>query len=417
MTVDEAPPENIEFDSPLGVVSTAHVRLFNNSSKEEKVVVNNPNKLNFAVSPPNCSIAPLSDAVFKIEYTPTTVGVKQENLIALTLPNNGVWRYLCTGEGTAPLPAEAVSCSCDVGSSSVVPIEFKNTLETEITLYLAVTGDGAFQLPESAPPVKVPPGATTTLSVAFSPRDVGSKKATVEVSPREKAHKSVVWRFPLIGIAQWREATQVFRLKCTARAQASETIHIRSPFLPNKSSVITFQPDEKQRFSSALSSSLSYTLDPEPTGDEFRVNVKLSPLRPFSGVGNLIVSTPNEGTVSCRLFIDVTPAEPDDVIQISGTIGQKSVVQFDLYNVLPFKSKFIAYFTESSPREFSVTPIRGVLNPFNAGQRSASSATKISVEYFPRAARSEGLLVVDTEEMQWSFRVVGKAEQVVKRKN
>ena len=135
------------------------------------------------------------------------------------------------------------------------------------------------------------------------------------------------------------------------------------------------------------------------------VRVGFSPLRVMSGSAHLIVSRrgPAGGRWRRELRLLATESETEGVINVSaqvGTLGSARVaVHSDKEHAVPFK----VYWTPESAMELDVSPTSGVLPAADDGPM-ALAVTYAPVEY-GRAA--SGVLIVETEEMQWSFQING----------
>lgn len=425
MHVVDSEPEKLTFESALGVPQSNHILLPNRSDTECPLMVENSCPAVFSVSPNLITIPAHSEAPVEIIYTPTAVGVPQAAIIKLSHPMLGQWKYACTGTGTSPPPGDLRSCVCEMLSTTTIVIPVTNTLGVATPIDVKVTDNKEnFFAVRSTPPGPIQPGATTTVTLVYAPQSVGNHTATVEVRPvvdNSEPQHGVCWTYPLQGRSEWRETSSPFRFHCAARKEVTDLLVLRVPGLTLEEKVgatLRFEPDPRQHYLSAVNNSFECSLVNDcPYPDAFQAHVKFTPLRPMAASGDLVIEGPHGGCWRYRVYLEASTAPMDDTIHLVSTLYNPTSVVFDLYNVFPYKSKFVAYFTSDSSKDFGVAPAHGVLLPFVSGQRVTASATPLKIRYRPstRVPRVEGTLVVDTEDMQWSFRVIGKLDSQSKR--
>lgn len=433
--VEESTPEELVFNAPLGENSFATIKLTNTSEQESAMQVVNTNPKNFSFSPSLLVIPPLSDLLVNVMYSPTCVGKVQEGELHFTHHSIGQWKYSLQGTGSPPVPSPKVKCVCPIDADTAITLSFVNSLDVETFLEYSFSSSSSssFATPTTAashesffsikraPDAAVAPGATVKIVVLYAPRVVGLHGTTLQVRPVVGVHHpqyNVCWEFPIEGNAEWRETSTPFRFKCVARKNHEEVIVLPAPGLTvedKKQATIHFEPDANQFNLSAINSSFMCNLEEEegtPLPDTFLARIRFTPLRSMVSSGDLLIRSTSGGSWRYRVYLEASPAPVDDVIHMSAPYKTCSSVFFDLYNVFSYKSKFAAFFTNDSSKDFEVSPNHGVLLPFTPGSKNLSSATAIRLFFRPstRVPQVEGTLVVDTEDMQWSFKVVGRID-------
>lgn len=416
MIVTESKPEELKFVAPLGEVVNACVKLSNTLAQECAIQVMNTNVKNYSIHPTMLMIPPMQDLLVNITYRPTSVGISQDGMLTLSHHQLGQWTYAMQGMGLLPSPNRVSRCVCEIGSSTSITLSFTNTLDVESKMLITYDDDAShFSLARATDGVLLP-GMTGNVTVVFKPNAVGTHHTTVKIKPEVGTRcpeYDVCWEFPIDAIAEWRDTTTPFRFRCAARKNYEEVITLPAPGLTAedmKQAKIHFEPDAKQNYISAVNASFSCELmDDNPMPDAFKGFIRFTPLRSMVASGDLLVTGSNGGCWRYRVYLEASPAPIDDVIRMKSAYKTSSSITFDLYNVFSYKSKFAAYLTSDSSRDFSVAPAHGVLLPFIQGQKGAAAATPIRITFTPstRVPRVEGMLVVDTEDMQWSFKVVG----------
>lgn len=128
------------------------------------------------------------------------------------------------------------------------------------------------------------------------------------------------------------------------------------------------------------------------------------PLKPFKAPCELIISKSSGGRWRHSVVLESTEPKVDDVIVIEAMINSTSSVSFKLTNQYAAYAPFTATFTPDSPYEFTVFPNEGVLEPPNRGEGTVFIVSFTPTEY---GKTQIGRLVIQTEEMQWTYEIRG----------
>merc|ERR1719421_1879049 len=131
--------------------------------------------------------------------------------------------------------------------------------------------------------------------------------------------------------------------------------------------------------------------------------VRFSPLRPLVCLCNLVISKASSGRWRFDVKLEATEPEVDDVIQIQSPLNKPASVAFRLCNHSSAYSEFDAFFDAESAYEFTVQPTSGVLEP------AGTSGTAFIITYKPTEYGKpvQGKLIIQTEEVYWSYCVRG----------
>jgi hypothetical protein len=132
--------------------------------------------------------------------------------------------------------------------------------------------------------------------------------------------------------------------------------------------------------------------------------VDFLPLKAFKAPCELVVSKGSGGRWRHGLVLESTEPEVDDVIVIEALLNSTSSVSFKLTNQYASYAPFTASFTPDSPYEFTVFPNEGVLEPPGRGEGTVFIVSFTPTEY---GKTQVGKLVIQTEEMQWSYEIRG----------
>jgi hypothetical protein len=132
-------------------------------------------------------------------------------------------------------------------------------------------------------------------------------------------------------------------------------------------------------------------------------NMRFEPLRPYKTATEFVVYKSTGGRWKFNVIFDALEPEVDDVITIQSPLHRTTSVSFKLNNHLKSYAEFQAFFTPDSAAEFSVHPKTGLLEPYG------KDGTNFIVSFTPTeyGKAKIGKMVIQTEEMQWTYEIRG----------
>ena len=107
------------------------------------------------------------------------------------------------------------------------------------------------------------------------------------------------------------------------------------------------------------------------------------------------------------MVFEALDPEPDDSILIQSPLHKTSSVSFKLTNHMRAFAEFTAFFTPDSAPEFVVYPKTGLLEPY--GKEGTTFIVSFTPTEYGKAKM--GRLVIQTEEMQWTYEIKGSHPQ------
>lgn len=131
--------------------------------------------------------------------------------------------------------------------------------------------------------------------------------------------------------------------------------------------------------------------------------MRFEPLRPFKANLEFVVYKSSGGRWKFNMIFEAVDPEVDDVITIQSPLHKTSSVSFKLTNHLKAFAEFNAYFTADSAAEFIVYPKNGLLEPY--GKEGTNFIVSFTPTEYGKA--KIGRLVIQTEEMQWTYEIRG----------
>mmetsp|Transcript_2711 Transcript_2711/g.6777 ORF Transcript_2711/g.6777 Transcript_2711/m.6777 type:complete len:270 (-) Transcript_2711:170-979(-) len=222
--------------------------------------------------------------------------------------------------------------------------------------------------------------------------------------------KALEWTFPIVGVAVSRPLQKPIVIATPARQPLVREIQLPIPGLAAHAveEAFTFDLDVADEDAEQLARTLTLTpMQRTLSGATLRMSLDWRPLRPLRTSCALVVRKSSGGRWRYDLALEAGEPEPDDVIHIEAGINKPAAVSFRLANAFDVDSGFQAYFTSDTPSVFSVSPVSGVL-PRAGAQGHLFTVTYAPMEY---GKPVQGVLVILTNEMQWSYEVRGTHPQ------
>ena len=110
------------------------------------------------------------------------------------------------------------------------------------------------------------------------------------------------------------------------------------------------------------------------------------------------------------------PPKVDDTITIEGKLQKNSSVAFTLKNKLQKDLSFKAYFTKDSSSDFAVSPSEGILK---SDEDRGPMDNRFTVTFLPKkyGKTFNGVLIIETDDISWSFDVKGVPQKVKKNQS
>jgi len=137
--------------------------------------------------------------------------------------------------------------------------------------------------------------------------------------------------------------------------------------------------------------------------DPLYFNMRFEPLKPFKAQAELVIYKSSGGRWKFNVIFEASEPMVDDIIVIQSPLQKTSSVSFRLTNHIKQQSEFTAFFTEGSATEFTCQPNKGLLEPYG------KDGTNFIVSFTPTVYGKPkvGTLVIQTDEMQWTYEIRG----------
>ena len=427
LTLTGEPTEPVELPvlrCAVGDSITHEITISNPVGEELPLRLSIDNPRNWRLEGPKATggslvLAPYGDLTATLTFTPSALDEAQPGVVSLTHPKLGEWVYHARGVGHAPadsLPSTTLSAPLGHTTSGTIP--FRNPFGVPLSLALALdqpltaAADGGAGAPMLASfellarkttGVVVPPGATVQFPFSFVAREMGETHASLVITSDYKG-RPLTWRFPILGEAVSRPLSKPISLQVAARQPLTKELHLPLPGLSGAGrDGPTYELDIDAASAPLIEGRSRSPLQRTLAGGTLVMAVDWRPLRPVRTSAALVVRKQSGGRWRYDVVLDAGEPQPDDVIYIEAPINKTAQVQFKLCNAFDEDAPFQAFFSSESASVFTVSPSSGVLT------RAGTAGTLFTVSYTPveYGKPVRGMLVVLTDEMQWSYEVRG----------
>jgi len=245
------------------------------------------------------------------------------------------------------------------------------------------------------------------ITIAFSPVLIETHNAKLLV----QTQGGLTWTFPLYGVPEGTiaELGKVFKLPARSRVDEAFSLSISGLRQGNIREEFDFKlAVEEPEYQKVMDRAIRITLaNPVISNKDIPLEFKLTfePLRPVEVSTHLIIIKKSGGRWKYPMKFIVSEPQVDDVIKIQSSINRTATVAFKITNQFEVSADFKAYMSVDSPEVFSVSPRHGVLEPLG----SATGGTEFLVSFTPLEYGKSmvGKLVIETEDMQWTYEIRG----------
>lgn len=132
------------------------------------------------------------------------------------------------------------------------------------------------------------------------------------------------------------------------------------------------------------------------------VLIKFFPLKPFKAHCELLIIKKTGAQWVFNCLFESHQGIPEDIIRIESQLHKTSYIHFPLNNIFTKRLKFKAYLSHDTSSELSVSPTEGLLD--QVGKDGVEFTISFTPNEYGKARK--GLLIIDTEDIQWVFEVV-----------
>ena len=153
-------------------------------------------------------------------------------------------------------------------------------------------------------------------------------------------------------------------------------------------------------------------------GENLQLAAQIHAMRPLAVTAELTISRADGigGRWRVPIRIVIVAAPPDDELIVLANMHTTGSHSFSLTNPFPHSAPFTASFSLETPVELSISPSSGVLPASSAAAvargtgSDAPTSSTLTVYFHPKdySQQVKGLLTVQTDEFQWTFRVIGR---------
>lgn len=444
-----------EIACELGDSESRIVQLTNPTRQKLSFTTSSSSKV-FGVSPEDFTLDAFETKSLTINYTPSAlddlekgkVYVKvldtidsdaTESIIGGNSQDTSIaWEFEVSGRGTRPSKVESVCISAAVGETSSDMVTFKNPFPQPISVQFKLqpdpqnkdemlhdpsskTGNGNSDHENALEStfgimikrgntngVTVEPLGVLQIPIFFSPKRMEEKRAVLFVKTN-----NLSWRYQIIGQAETLTGTPI-ALITRSRQEITQEIEVSLPGTSDsfENDIEDFevsvggsgpQPDVVTTRNALAITPIRATKSTSSRPATLLLHVVFSPLRVMSTTADVIISSTKGGRWRQEFRLDATESETEGVVDVAAQVGTSGSASVTVHGNASIAVPFKAFFSPESAIELDVSPAHGIL-PANLDGPLHLNVTYTPIEY-GRAAT--GLLIVETDEMQWSFQING----------
>lgn len=419
----------------VGKKKTYQVAIENPTEETFALQTSNTNSQNFSTNPKNITLAPWSRNEFQIVYFPSSLDKNENSTLTLSHPNAGEWVYNLQGRGLKPTSGDVTSVFSSVGETTSCFVTFVNPFGASAIISTSMIVDdksqSAFQFSDKEVEGKCCYHRTQFLEVApfpeyqiqfsFTPKSMQNENdCVIEV---KKKDDGLSWRFPVkgklayrcnkLGIPEYTYKEPITSISCKARTREQKVIPVAIPGMQveqGQEDQFSYELrviDGPFKIAAQRALEFNHAKTTIYKGDvSLAFEAIFTPLRAMKTEAELKIIKANGGRWMFKILIEAQEADVDDTIVILAAPTKSAGVSFQVRNQLDYPTPFIAFFTEGTPQELTVTPKSGIMD----SSQSSNPGVSFKVAFSPSTFHSdavEGKLVIQTEEMEWSYKISG----------
>lgn len=429
-----------DFKAKVGARSTRTVTIENtlNVECEYEVFSSNPDVFG-VVGDDTLFVGPDSKKDVEIWFAPDDVGKPVSATVKIASADAGEWVYNLTGSGEEPDPLDAIEVRSPVNVEARQLVVFKNPFQRPLSVHVSLHEEKqaggrrrsrpAFTLVDKRRRQNVPANGSIQIAYAFKPSALANFQGSIEVRVSDR----VKFIFPLLGRTEAPVTSKNYEITTQARTKVGSTLELRLRPLEFLSDTEVFT--HEIQFPEEPADGKSQTSTPTRGGrrtkaapiindaaflrtcvkselvsneiqrgsDTLKLRVSFDPLRPIKARCQIVILKKSGGCWTFKLDLEATEPKVDDTLLIRARPGEMKSIAFGLNNMLLGDAPFEAFFAKGSPRDFFVTPARGILRD------ETQPPTKIIVSFSPReyGKSKTGKLIIQTNMLRWTYLIRG----------
>jgi len=454
LAAEPAPPVHVpEMSCMVGASTKVTVQVENPLGEDVTLSAEVENRRNFGIDPVKILIGPYGSSDVTFFYTPSSLTETESSKIILRHRKLGSWVYKLSGRGEMPGVMAEQSVAATVGEPASHVFTFRNPFGEALAVDMVMrAGDGStgeqplggstmsqdsrgrrsrlsqlddadgefpFELlVKKLSNIVLAAFSPLQIPISFSPQVISEKRATIEIRGMYKKN-NLCWVYPLRGIAEAPTQLRAFHLRTQAKSSTRQDIEVNLRGLAGLTAPESFTHElvfleEKTKALAEKSISITpiqSTL--KSASDSLKYQVNFDPLKTFHTMIHLVVIRRSGGRWRFEMTLEATEPEPDDMIKIEAANNTTANVVFRLNNRFLAYAQFQAYFSTDSAYTLSVSPTSGVLAPYG-GEGTQFVVSFSPIEY---GKPQKGRLVIETDEMMWSYDILGTTPAYVMNRN
>ncbi|PRP78761.1 hypothetical protein PROFUN_00934 [Planoprotostelium fungivorum] len=429
LMAESGPPTVVEpFECSLGSSQQKVITLNNPTNDQVALTTSNTTPGLFTIHPEQVSLSPFSSTEIRVTYSPAALDRLDTSTLTFSHADIGEWVYSLSGRGTEPTDDMDVTyVHTSPGDTVSGTITFSNPFGEAKDFWVRMTERMGSFFYDSPPILSLDGFESIEIPFGFSPDDVDAHHSAIMEVITEKGHGDhdpddddhdvdshmLTWRYPIVGCSRIR-SDRTINVSGTARTKQVQSVELLltnySVFADLREELWTVDLEFSQsqsRFacSRALQAHLT-NISVSGGAVIASVDITFAPLKTLREDAELVLKKNNGSSWVFPVDIESTPwTQPDDTLVIESHHRRPSGIAFRLPSQFDYAAEFHAYISESKTlNELSVEPTKGNLKPVGEEGEGALIRLKF-VPTSKTAPKSVAKLMIESEEMEWSFDV------------
>eukprot|EP01135_Chromosphaera_perkinsii_P012039 Nk52_evm2s2578 gene=Nk52_evmTU2s2578 len=362
-------------------------------------------------------LEPLESVEILAEFFPSRLD-QSEVLISFQSAKIGEIDYKFDTSVTLPVSEVHVDITAVYGNTGSSLISFQNPFHEQVSVDLGImdseSTSESIKIMTKKKGFKLAPRSKCEIPISFTPRGMVLHNSKITITAQQpETNENVTWVYNVKGIPEYAVANQGIKLECKSRSRLEQEFAL---VLPQSSHISHFTEDcftAHMRFADAdrgaLGNSLAVQVIGKGTEDintTLIVKFVFVPFRTRNCSASLLVGHKDGALWKFKVGVFALEPEVDDTILIEADFCKVSNVGFRLKAPGSTQQAFRAYFIPTSDKELGITPRKGMLEC-----EESENGTLFVVSYCPKTygKSHSGKLIVQTDEMMWTFIVKGRS--------
>lgn len=356
------------------------------------------------------TLGPCERKQVNITYKACSIGVKEVTLIKVFSCDLGSLYYRITGIGKPPPPQSPTTVVSRAEVGAPMCVYFSNPFLFTARFVYKLNGDRCFTFFDNRQHFTLPPGHQSQVSFIFTPPEKGRYNAQIVISCVD-LNPSPQFIFPIIGSTlDLQDNYYVVKGKANVIFEQNMVFNLygeNDDYSLDKY-ICEFEFDDEHNFLDKYIDLKLLSINQHIINSIFT----FKPYRPIITTAKLTITNEIRQKWEFTLEFEICQADPQEEVIFECKLNSILSKRVSIENPFIESTAFRAYLASGSANEFSVDPSAGYIFVLDGNNQIE---LPINIIFRPRIYGTilKALLVVDTKERQFLFKLSGKIPEYV----